>query len=218
MRFILKTVREQEMDKAPQFGFVDGVFLSRAEAERTGRHYDNLIRSSLKHPYSMIGIELKALSSEQLATELSPYQQMDPARIIAFVPMTIASLQLAGTRPAAVRIGVQHAVTLLQSLASAHAGAHILFFNASHFHAMSVDLAELIVSVRQHLRQEDGHCEVWVDDAPTVAEANRIAALGVDALVMTWNMLREVVYHPLTDRAIVRALTPWVHPGAKETK
>ena len=219
MRFILKTAREQEMHKASRFGFIDGILLPRTEAERTGRHYDSLVRLSLKHPFAIIGIELKELSSQQLATEVRPFIQMDQARITAFLPMTLASLQMVRNHgPSPFRFGVQHAVTLLQLLAAVRSGANVLLIDASHFHRLGMDLFGLIDGVRRCLVQEGQACEVWVDGVTTAAEANQVAARGVDALVFTWDMLHECLYHPATDRALERMLTPWTRQGTTEDR
>ena len=219
MRFILKTVREHEMEKAVRFGFVDGIVLPRSEAERTGRHYDNLIRSSLKYPFSLIGIEIQELSSREVSSLLQEYGQMDPSRIVAFLPMTLENLGMARESPSTmVALGVQHAVTLIQVLAALRSGFHVLHISAKAFRDYGLDLFGLIEGIRSHLQRSQRFARIWVDDVSSATEANQLAELGIDALIFTWDMLQELLYHPLTDQALERTLAPWVDPDSPQIR
>lgn len=210
MRFILKTAREQEMEKAARFGFVEGLVIPRNEAQRTGRHYDRLVHTSLNYPFSVIGVELGELSPAQLATEAEAYHQMDPARLTALFPMTLPSLAAMNSlKSSGHHLGIQHAVTLVQLLAAVRVGARVLKISTRPFHHYDLDLRRLMTSLTTHLQNEGEDCEVWLEDAISAKEANELATLGAGAIVFTWDTLQDLLYHPATDQEIERRLTSW---------
>ncbi len=217
MRFILKTAREQEMEKAARFGFVDGVVIPRNETDRTGRHYDSLVRSSLNYPFPIIGLELRELSSERLVKEVEDYQKLDPERITALFPMTLASLAAMNhLKSSGVQLGISHAVTIVQLLAAVRAGANVLPISMRPFRNYGLDIVGTVSALQTHLRKLESDCSIWLEDAISAKEANEMAAFGADGLVFTWDMLQELLYHPATDQEIERMLTSWAREDRSE--
>ncbi len=217
MRFILKTAREQEMEKAARFGFVDGIVIPRNETERTGRQYDSLVRSSLNYPFPIIGLELRELSAERLAKEVEAYHKLDTQRITALFPMTLASLSAMNRlKSSGVQLGIQHAVTVIQLLAAERAGSDVLHISMRPFRNFGLDIIGTVLALQAHLRKRESGCAIWIEDAITAKEANEMAALGADALVLTWDMLQDFMYHPATDQEIERMLTSWTREESSD--
>lgn len=210
MRFILKSAHIEDINKAARMGFIDGVIVPRAEAERTGRNYDHLIHSALQLPFTVIGHELKELSGTDLRAEIMGYNELMSDRLVAFLPMTLSSLQvLRKNEVAPLQLGVQYAVTLVQQLAAVESGAKVLLIHAKQLVKYGLHIQEALSDLLRILQKYQPGCEIWVEIATGGTETNRLIALGIDGLVFTWDMLEELFYHPVTDQLLERRMTPW---------
>lgn len=106
--------------------------------------------------------------------------------------------------------GVPLAATLIHSVAqgvlAAKAGAKKVVIAVDALEAEGVKADVVVQALRQIFSRDAVECDVVVAGAPTAARFGELAAAGADAAVVTPDVARALLQHPLTDRGVDRFL------------
>jgi len=128
-------------------------------------------------------------------------------RLIVAVPLIDDAL------PAIRRLsadGVNVAATLVYSVAqgilAAHAGASMVTISTDALDTVGTASTDVIGTLRQAFDHGDAECDIAAAGPGTALAFGAAAAAGADVAIVTPEVLRSLVQHPLTDRGLDRFL------------
>ena len=119
--------------------------------------------------------------------------------------------------------GIQVAATLVYSVAqgvlAARAGAAMVTISVDALDAVGDDGERVIRGLRTAFDHSAAECDVAAAGPATAASFAAAAIAGADAAIVTPEVLRSLLQHPLTDRGLDRFLGAIVRrPKARRTK
>lgn len=151
-------------------------------------------------------VSVAALEPETIVREAKAWRRRSEGVVIAipFIEDTLPAFH------ALAADGVPLAATLIHSVAqgvlAAKAGAKKVVIAVDALEAIGVRAEDVVGPLRAIFSREAVECDVVVAGAPTAARFGELAAAGADAAVVTPDVVRALLQHPLTDRGVDRFL------------
>ncbi|TCL75181.1 transaldolase [Hydrogenispora ethanolica] len=209
MQFFMDTANVEEIRQASQMGIISGVTTNPSLIAREGRNLKEVIQE-------IAGIVNGPISAEAISLEAGP--MIEEARVIATwhknvvvkIPMTAAGLTAVKTLSDE---GIKTNVTLIFSTAQALLAASAGATYVSPFVGRLDDIGETGISLIQELS------EVFtIQKIPTQIIAASIrnpihvieaAKAGAQIATVPYQVLLQLIKHPLTDAGIAKFLKDW---------
>jgi len=208
MRLYLATVDPDQIRWAVQSGLIDGIVATpRVLAEEVPQADPLEILSELASLAPVpIFASVGALTSTELMRGARALRRVAEQVIIA-IPLVEDAL------PAFRRLsrdGIRCAATFVhsaaQGLLAAKAGAAHVVVPVDALDAIDQPGESVLVPLRAMLDRASLECDLVAAGPTTALRLSAMGAAGADAAVVTPDMLRALVNHPLTDRAVDRFL------------
>lgn len=209
MKFFLDTANIDKIREAASLGVISGVTTNPTLIAKEGKDFKDTIMeitSIVDGPISAEVIGVKASDMINEAREISSWHQ----NIVVKIPMTWDGLK-------AVKVlendGIKTNVTLVfspsQALLAARAKATYVSPFIGRFTDISQDGIKLVHDIAQIFKIHNIKTEIIAASIRTPMDVVMAAKAGADIATLPYEVLKQMVKHPLTDAGIQRFLDDW---------
>ncbi len=209
MKIFLDTADVNEIRKGAALGLVDGVTTNPSLVAKTGRKFDDVVREICTIIDGPISAEAVSLEHEAMLAEARKLSQIHP-NIVVKIPMTADGLR---TVRVCAKEGIHTNVTLVfspsQALLAAKAGASYVSPFVGRLDDASHVGMDLIGQIVQILANYEFETEIIVASIRTPLHFVDAAMYGAHVATVPYNVLEQLIRHPLTDIGIQKFLKDW---------
>lgn len=209
MKIFIDTANIEEIKKANEWGLLDGVTTNPTLVAKENREFKELLKEICGIVKGPVSAEVISLEFEGMVKEARELKKL-AENIVIKIPLVEEGLK-------AVKVleseGIQTNVTLcfspLQALLAAKAGASFVspfvgrLDDIGHY---GMDLIEQILQIYDNYGFETQVIVASIRNPIHVLEA---AMMGAHVATIPFNVLRELIKHPLTNIGIERFLKDW---------
>jgi transaldolase len=213
MKFFIDTANIEEIKKANELGLLDGVTTNPSLVSKEGREFKELIVEIcgiVKGPVSAEVISTESTGMIKEARELAKLAD----NIVVKIPLIKEGLKAVKTLS---EEGIKTNVTLcfspLQALMAAKAGADYVSPFVGRLDDISqvgMDMVSQIVTIYENYGFET---EIIVASIRNPIHVLDAALMGADIATIPYNVMEQLIKHPLTDIGIEKFLADWKKLG-----
>ncbi|HEY8394231.1 MAG TPA: fructose-6-phosphate aldolase [Thermaerobacter sp.] len=209
MRLFLDTANVDEVREAVAWGVVDGVTTNPTLMARAGGDPEVILRELASLVAGPISAEVIATDADGMVEEGRRLAAIAD-NIVVKVPMTPAGLE--ATHRLA-REGIRVNVTLVfqpgQALLAARAGATFVSPFVGRLDDIGEDGIGLVADVVEIFRAQGISTQVLAASIRHPQHVIEAARVGADIATMPFQVLKQLMHHPLTDAGLERFLKDW---------
>jgi transaldolase len=213
MKFFIDTANIGEIKKANELGLLDGVTTNPSLVSKEGREFKELIIeicSIVNGPVSAEVISNDANGMIKEARELAKLAD----NIVVKIPLIKEGLK-------AVKIlsgeGIKTNVTLcfsaVQALMAAKAGANYISPFVGRLDDIGHDGMEIVEQILGIYENYGYETEVIVASIRNPIHVLKAALMGADIATIPFNVMEQLIRHPLTDVGLEKFLADWKKTG-----
>jgi transaldolase len=213
MKFFIDTANIGEIKKANELGMLDGVTTNPSLVSKEGREFKELIIeicSIVNGPVSAEVISNDANGMIKEARELAKLAD----NIVVKIPLIKEGLK-------AVKIlsgeGIKTNVTLcfsaVQALMAAKAGANYISPFVGRLDDIGHDGMEIVEQILGIYENYGYETEVIVASIRNPIHVLKAALMGADIATIPFNVMEQLIRHPLTDVGLEKFLADWKKTG-----
>lgn len=215
MRLFLDTANIEEIKKAYDLGVISGVTTNPSLIAREGRDFVQVVREITAIVEGPISAEVVSLHAHEMIKEAEKLASIHP-NIIIKIPI-IAEGLTAVSRLA--KIGIKTNVTLVfsanQALLAALAGATYVSPFVGRLDDISHDGMEIVSNIVEIYRNHDLPTQIIAASIRHPLHVAMAAMAGADIATIPYQVLMQMIKHPLTDTGIKKFLEDWSRVPAK---
>jgi transaldolase len=213
MKFFIDTANIGEIKKANELGLLDGVTTNPSLVSKEGREFKDLIKE-------ICGIVKGPVSAEVISTESSG--MIKEARELAkLADNIVVKIPLIKEGLKAVKVlsseGIKTNVTLcfspVQALMAAKAGADYVSPFVGRLDDISQVGMEMVEQIATIYENYGFTTEIIVASIRNPIHVLDAALTGADIATIPYNVMEQLIKHPLTDIGIERFLADWKKIG-----
>jgi transaldolase len=213
MKFFIDTANIEEIKKANELGLLDGVTTNPSLAAKEGREFRELIKeicSIVKGPVNAEVVSTDAMGMIKEGRELAKLAD----NIVVKIPLIKEGLKAVKTLSAE---GIKTNVTLcfspVQALMAAKAGADYVSPFVGRLDDISqvgMEMVEQIITIYENYGFET---EVIVASVRSPIHVLEAALIGADIATIPYNVMEQLIKHPLTEIGLDKFLADWKKIG-----
>lgn len=204
MQFYIDSADIDEIRKANQRGWVDGVTTNPTLVAKTGRKHFDVIKDICKEVPGLVSAEVISLDADGMVREGLELAKIAD-NVVVKIPMgeegLVAVRRLSSD-------GIKTNVTLvfspLQALLVAKAGATLVSPFVGRLDDISNDGMTLINQIIQIYQNYDLNTQVLVASIRHPVHILQAAMMGADIVTVPFKVLQQLTQHPLTDKGIAQ--------------
>ena len=213
MKFFIDTANIGEIKKANELGLLDGVTTNPSLVSKEGREFTDLIKE-------ICGIVKGPVSAEVISTESSG--MIKEARELAkLADNIVVKIPLIKEGLKAVKVlsseGIKTNVTLcfspVQALMAAKAGADYVSPFVGRLDDISQVGMEMVEQIATIYENYGYTTEIIVASIRNPLHVLDAALIGADIATIPYNVMEQLIRHPLTDIGIEKFLADWKKIG-----
>ncbi len=209
MKFFIDTAEVNEIREAASWGLVDGVTTNLSLIARAGRPYAEVLREICEIVDGPVSAEVVATEAGAMLEEGEKLARIHP-NIVVKCPLIVEGLK--ATRALSKR-GIKVNVTLiftpLQALAAAKCGATYLSPFVGRLDDIGQDGFQIVEQMVRMLKNYNYRSEVLVASVRNLTHLLRAADVGAHVATIPFNVMKQMLHHPLTDLGLERFLADW---------
>ena len=206
MQFYIDTADIEEIKKANQRGWVDGVTTNPTLVARTGKSNVEVITEICKEVSGLVSAEVISLETDKMVQEGLALAKIAD-NVVVKIPMSEEGL-VAVKRLSAE--GIKTNVTLvfspIQALMVAKAGATLVSPFVGRVDDTGSQGMELISQMRQIFDNYNLSTQILVASIRHNMHILESALIGADIVTIPYKVMQGMVNHPLTDKGIAQFL------------
>jgi transaldolase len=213
MKFFIDTANIDEIKKANELGMVDGVTTNPSLVSKEGREFKGLIKEICDIVDGPVSAEVLSVDSQGMISEARELAKLAD-NIVVKIPLIEEGLKAVRTLS---REGIKVNVTLcfspVQALLAAKTGATYISPFVGRLDDIShtgMDLVEQIIAIYDNY---DFETEVIVASIRNPLHVLEAGLMGADIATIPFNVIRQLIKHPLTDIGLERFLADWKKLG-----
>jgi len=215
MKIFLDTANIAELKEGVALGVVDGVTTNPSLAAKEKRPFRPLVEEICQIVPGDVSLEVVATELEGMVKEGQELAQIAP-NVVVKVPMTAEGLKavkyLTGK---GIRVNQTLCFTASQALLSAKAGAYYVSPFLGRLDDISHVGMDLIRDICQIYRVQGFKTQVLAASIRNPLHVIDAAKAGAHVCTMPFNVLQQLVKHPLTDIGLKKFLDDWHKAEAK---
>lgn len=209
MKLFIDTANIDEIKEATKLGLVDGVTTNPTLIAREGKEFMQIVNEICEIVDGPISLEAVSTRSEDMVKEARGLAAIH-SNVVIKIPMTREGL--IATRQLAME-GIHVNTTLIfsptQALLAAKTGAAYVspfigrLDDISHW---GMDLVEQILTIYENY---DFGTEIIVASVRNPLHVLEAALIGADIATVPFNVIEQLIKHPLTDIGVEKFLKDW---------
>jgi transaldolase len=209
MKIFLDGADVGELREAMSWGLIDGVTTNPSLLAKTGRPYAEVLREICGLVDGPVSAEVVATEAPQMLEEGEKLARLHP-NIVVKCPVTKEGLK---ATTALAKRGIKVNVTLVfspvQALAAAKCGATYLSPFVGRLDDIGHDGMTMVERILRILRNYDYPTQVLAASLRNPLHVAKAAEIGVHAATLPFNLLQQMLCHPLTDIGLEKFLADW---------
>lgn len=211
MKIFIDTANVEEIKKANDMGVICGVTTNPSLIAREGRVFTEVVKEITTIVDGPISAEVVSTDTDGMVKEaVELYETINCKNLVIKIPMTAEGL-------AAVKIlssmGIRTNVTLVfsaaQALLAARAGAAYVSPFIGRLDDIGENGIELIEGIAEIFEVHDIETEIIAASVRNPIHAIDAAKVGADIATIPYNVIMQMIQHPLTNTGIERFLNDW---------
>lgn len=209
MKLFIDTANVDEIREAASWGVLDGVTTNPSLVAKTGRDFKSVIEEICTIVDGPVNAEVVSTDAHGMIEEGERLARLH-RNVFVKVPMTAEGLK--ATRimsERGIRINVTLVFSAAQALLAAKAGASFISPFVGRLDDVGHDGMELIDQIVKILRNYSYRAELLVASVRNPLHVIRAATLGAHIATCPFNVLQQLLKHPLTDIGLDRFLADW---------
>jgi len=209
MKIFLDTANIEHIREANALGVIDGITTNPSLIAKEGRKFEEVVKEICSIVDGPISAEAVTEKAETMFEEAKVLSRIHP-NIVVKIPMTAEGLKATKMcKEAGIKTNVTLVFSANQALLAAKAGATYV----SPFVGRIDDITEYGMElVRRIVEIFANYCmdtEVIVASVRNPIHVLEAAEAGADIATIPYNVLMQMVKHPLTDIGIQKFLSDW---------
>ena len=209
MKLFIDTANIEEIKEANELGVICGVTTNPSLIAKEGRDFKTVIEEITSIVDGPISAEVISLEAKAMVEEAIPLAKMNK-NIVIKIPMTKEGLK-------AVKIlssmGIRTNVTLIfsasQALLAARAGATYVSPFLGRVDDVNADGLAMISDIVSIFSAHEIETEIICASVRNPNHVTQAAKLGADIATVPYNVILQMIKHPLTDAGIEKFLKDW---------
>ncbi len=209
MKIFIDTANVDHIREINDLGIIDGVTTNPSLIAKEGRDFRQVVEEICSIVDGPISAEAVSLDAEGMVTEAKDLSKIHK-NITVKIPMTDQGLKAVKQ---CTDLGIQTNVTLifssLQALLAAKAGATMVSPFVGRLDDISVDGMDLVHQIVTMYDNYDFETEVIVASIRNPLHVIESAMMGAHIATIPYNVIKQLIKHPLTDIGIEKFLADW---------
>lgn len=209
MKLFIDTANIEEIKEANELGIICGVTTNPSLIAKEGRDFKTVIEEITSIVDGPISAEVISLEAKAMVEEAIPLAKMNK-NIVIKIPMTKEGLK-------AVKIlssmGIRTNVTLIfsasQALLAARAGATYVSPFLGRVDDVNADGLSMISDIVSIFSAHEIETKIICASIRNPNHVTQAAKLGADIATVPYNVILQMIKHPLTDAGIEKFLKDW---------
>lgn len=217
MRFFIDTANIDEIAEAASLGILDGVTTNPTllAKEKHRGDFKEILKQICEIVKGPVSAEVVGTDAETMVEEARKLSKIDK-HIVVKVPLTKEGLKaISRLKAEGIRTNATLVFSPNQALLAAKAGASYIspfvgrLDDVSHY---GMDLIRQLVTIFDNY---DFDTEIIVASVRNPLHVVEAALAGADIVTIPFNVIEQMIKHPLTDVGVSRFLEDWKKLGAK---
>jgi transaldolase len=208
MNIFIESVSIDEIRRAVESGFADGVVVSGAAYAGSGSDEGRQLIEAVAQEFAIpICVEVAAVSSDDLYREARELAKISDHLIIqlpfvedAIAPMHRLSLD-------GIDVCANFVFNGSQAILAAKAGASMVRVSLHDLDSQGQTSADAVTEIRSLLEASACECDIMVASPSTSTQFTECVAAGAQIVSIRPEVLQSLILHPLTDRGVDRFLS-----------
>ncbi|MBA4313614.1 MAG: fructose-6-phosphate aldolase [Chlorobiaceae bacterium] len=209
MKIFIDTANINEIKEAASMGLLDGVTTNPSLVAKEGKNFIELIKEICSIVDGDISAEVISTDYDGMMREGRELAKLDD-KIVVKIPLIKEGLKAVKSLKAE---GIRSNVTLCfspnQALLAAKAGAYILSPFVGRLDDISTNGMELISQILTIYRNYGFDTQVLVASVRHPLHVVEAALMGADIATIPFNVITQLIKHPLTDAGLEKFLADW---------
>lgn len=209
MKFFLDTANIDEIRNAVEYGLIDGVTTNPSLVSKEGRSFKDILLEITKIVDGPISAEVVSTDAAGMLREAYDLAKLHK-NIVIKIPMIKEGMK---ALKQLTKDGIKTNVTLIfnpnQALVAAKLGATYVSPFVGRFDDISQVGMELVADLVQIFSNYQFPTQILVASCRTPLHIREAALLGAHVATMPFNVLEQILKHPLTDIGLARFLKDW---------
>ncbi len=206
MQFYIDSADIEEIRKANQRGWVDGVTTNPTLVAKTGRRHEDVIREICKEVPGLVSAEVVSLDADGMVREGLELAKIAD-NVVVKIPMSEEGL-VAVRRLASdgIKTNVTLVFSAVQALMVAKAGATLVSPFVGRLDDISQQGMQLIEHMQQIFMNYSFETKILVASVRHPVHVLDAALIGADIVTVPFKVMQQLAQHPLTDKGIAQFL------------
>ena len=209
MKIFIDTANVDHIREINDLGIIDGVTTNPSLIAKEGRDFRQVVEEICSIVDGPISAEAVSLDADEMVAEAKDLSKIHK-NIVVKIPMTDQGLKAVKT---CSQLGIKTNVTLVfssvQALLAAKAGATIVSPFVGRLDDISIDGMDLIHQIITMYDNYDFPTEVIVASVRNPLHVVEAAMMGAHIATVPYNVIKQLIKHPLTDIGIKNFLADW---------
>jgi transaldolase len=217
MKFFIDTASLAEIKIAAAYGILDGVTTNPSLMAKEGiANQDARIKEICHYTQGPVSAEVLAVDIAGMLDEARHLANLAP-NVVAKIPLTLEGLQATKTlSQEGIKVNLTLVFSPLQALLAAKAGAAYVSPFVGRLDDIGTDGMSLIEEIIAIYSNYDFETEIIVASIRSPKHVLRAALLGADISTIPFNVIKQLVNHPLTEKGLAAFLAD--HAKAQQQK
>lgn len=209
MKIFLDGADTGELKETLSWGLIDGVTTNPSLLAKTGRPYAEVLREICSMIDGPVSAEVVSTTAPEMLEEGEKLARLHP-NIVVKCPVTLEGLK---ATTALAKRGIKVNVTLvfspLQALAAAKCGAAYISPFVGRLDDIGHDGMATMESIMRIMRNYNYPAQVLVASLRNPLHVLKAAEAGAHIATLPFNVLRQILCHPLTEIGLEKFLADW---------
>lgn len=209
MKLFIDTANTDEIREANELGVICGVTTNPSLIAKEGRDFKTVINEISRIVDGPISAEVISLDADGMVEEALSLAKINK-NIVIKIPMTSEGLKAVKRLTAKeIKTNVTLIFTASQALLAARAGATYVSPFLGRLDDIDCDGMHLIEDIVKIFKQHDIKTEIISASIRNPIHVTDAAKIGAHIATVPYNVILQMIKHPLTDAGIERFLKDW---------
>lgn len=213
MKFFIDTANVEEIRKTNALGLLDGVTTNPTLVSKEGREFKGLIKEICSIVDGPVNAEVVSTDAEGMINEARDLVKLAD-NIVVKIPLIEEGLKAVKILAAEeIKTNVTLCFSATQALMAAKAGAAYVSPFVGRLDDISstgMDLVEQIITIYDNYGYDTEIIVASIRNPTHVVDA---ALMGADIATIPYNVIQQLIKHPLTDIGLEKFLADWKKMG-----
>jgi transaldolase len=216
MQLFIDSADPKQIKTALSWGIIDGVTTNPSLAARVGRPYKEIVAEILEMVPGDVSLEVIATDYETMLEQAHKLSTLS-SKVVVKIPCTQDGLRVCKKL---ITAGIKTNVTLIFSANQALLVGKLGATYCSPFIGRLDDIADhsgddLVADMRRIFDRFDFKTKILAASIRDTGHVERVAGIGADVATLPFNILGQLVRHPLTEKGLNKFLYDWKEAGLK---